>query len=48
MSEIVGVYGDHSAEVSALKNYAASQGLDVHSCFLEAYLIFILRKRLER
>ena len=45
--EIMGVYGDHSAEVDALKSYVASKGLNVHPCFLEAYLLFILRKPLE-
>jgi hypothetical protein len=44
----MGVYGDHSAEVNALKSYVASKGLNVHPCFLEAYLLFILRKPLER
>ena len=44
--EIAGVYGDHSAEVNALTGYAKSKGLEINPCFLEAYLLFILRKPL--
>lgn len=45
-SEIVGVYGDHSAEFNALKSYVTAKNLSIHPCFLEAYLLFILRKPL--
>ncbi len=45
--EIVGAYGDHSAEVNALKSYVVAKQLNIHPCFLEAYLLFVLRRPVE-